>query len=279
MKRLVVLLLITGLTVSAAEPTEVYKRATAATVVISAGQHWIIGVVLSRAEGLVLTHQSIVSTSAQYQVIANKQTVDAQLLADDTELGLALFHVKDLGDLVKGELPLAPALMRNKDAVEKRVYSVSTSSRDRPLRFAQGLTAGIRRVDYGHVMMILHDGHLKGSPYGAPLLDSKARLLGLCVKGGDAIPVNAVRLFMQRHGHKTLGQLPKRALKITVPGDSKTPPRELGTDRPDPAPEQPAFKVPARRDVRLAIFCTLPRRCAHTRADRRTVQAGLCWRL
>ena len=231
-------LLLLALAAAALEPTEVYRRAKTACVAIQTNQRWRLGVVLSRADGLVLTARSVTAGAEWFEVHAEGGVRRATLLGADSELGLALLFVKDLKDLAPGELPLAPALRNAKEVVEQRVYSVGRIARGAPLRFAQGIAARLRRFKGASMLTIEHDGNVAASPSGGPLLDTEARLLGLCLASGDAIPVNAIRLFLQRQGQKTLGKLPPDALPVTVRS------RDKKVDKPEEKARLPAFKVP-----------------------------------
>lgn len=191
MRLAVVLVMLFTASASALEPTEVYRRAAAATVRIRTDRASGTGFVVDLEKGLVLTHREVVAKAERIEVTTRgKTTLGATRIDSDVAHQLALLEVPGLQKSGVSALPFAPMPKKASKIKGRRVYTVRGE-----WRFSQGILGDLRPASPGAHLVFVHDCT---TDRGGPLLDTEARLLGLNLADSKSIPVSDLKGFLER---------------------------------------------------------------------------------
>lgn len=170
---------------------------------IGAGSGFIVS-----EDGLILTNRHVVSDEgAKYSVILNSgETLDAEVLARDTVLDIAIIKVESDADLVS--LPLGDSDVIK---VGQRVIAIGNSLGEFSNTVSSGIISGLGRNitaqdgDSAEVLenIIQTDTSINLGNSGGPLLDLAGNVVGVNVaiaadaeNVGFAIPINLVKIVI-----------------------------------------------------------------------------------
>jgi serine protease Do len=150
--------------------------------------------VVWRHDGLVVTNAHVARESRLILSLYDEREVEARLVARDTQHDLALLVTNARGLLIGP--PGDPWSMHSGSIV-----LAAEASMEELAPLSLGLLRQITYDDLGDPKWITSDIRIPLSAAGGPLIDTRARVLGVCtatVSGlGTAVPVNVIQRFIR----------------------------------------------------------------------------------
>lgn len=252
----------------ALEPSEVFARGVAATVLLKVtggdgSAATAAGTIVDPGRGLVLTAARAIEGATAIEARLHSPDDPAGLLlgrvaapvAIDATLGLAALEFGPVPEASAAALSIAPAILESEAAAAVSAQGVGHAGGGGWVRLKGARKGAFADAPPGEEGLLLLEHGLPSGPEaaGGPMLDAEARLVGILLGGPDgaaggrraAIPANAILLFLRDAGLPGGADLPEGALPVRAraprrhEAEKAAPPEREPLPAPDEFPYGP----------------------------------------